>query len=111
MADDVAFVQTTSKKVATHAGAGKANSVSIIKNFPDEERITVEFDKDITAVNLDEFATAEKLPLVIPFMEKNQEKIFDSGIDKQVLLVGNTKDLEKDSAILKVSYISVMHPW
>lgn len=108
LADDVAFAQTLSKKVATQGGAGEPNSVSIIKNFDGEDRATVQFDKDITAVNIDEFATAEKLPLVIPFIEKNQEKIFDSGIDKQVLLVAKEDDLKKDAAVYKAFRAAAM---
>lgn len=91
-----------SKKVATAAGAGKANSIVVVKNFDTEERATVEFDMDITSANVDEFVSAEKLPLVIPFMEKNQEKIFDSGVARQVLLIADGKDLKKGSEILEV---------
>ncbi|GMH36269.1 hypothetical protein BSKO_04137 [Bryopsis sp. KO-2023] len=97
LADDVIFVQTTSKKVATQAGTGKAPSMAAVKNFQGEERETAEFDKDITAANIDEFVTSEKLPLYLSFEDKNQEKIFDSGIDKQLLLIAKEDDLKKES--------------
>lgn len=38
--------------------------------------------------DLKEFITAEKLPLTIEFTQQNTEKIFSSGISKQVRLCG-----------------------
>lgn len=101
-AEDVTHAQTTNKDVAIKAGAAdKPPSVAIIKNFDDEDRETMVLKKDISAENLEEFAQAEKLPLVIPFIDKNQDKIFDSGIDRQLLVVGKTTDLEADGKLMK----------
>jgi len=35
-----------------------------------------------------------KLPIVVPFNDENSPKIFGSGIEKQVLLIAKTADLD-----------------
>ena len=42
---------------------------------------------DVTAEAIEEHLKAEKLPLVIEFNDKNSQKIFSAGIEKQVWVV------------------------
>jgi len=102
LAEDVTYAQTKEAAVAKVAGVkGDAPAVIIIKNFEDEDREVVALEGDITTDKLGEFAKSEKLPLVIPFGEKNQDKIFDSGIDRQCLVVADKKELTGDADLIK----------
>eukprot|EP00210_Caulerpa_lentillifera_P004902 g4678.t1 len=102
VADDAVYVQTTSKEVATAAGitGDKTLAIVMVKNFEGYEREVTPFDKDITVANLEEFVTAERLPLVVPFIEKNQERIFSSGIEKQVLVLVSGEKLKAGESFL-----------
>ena len=112
MADDVAYAQTVEAAVAKEAGAkDKPPSVVIIKNFEDEPRQVVVFEGEITAEALQTFVQSEKLPLVIPFVDKNQEKIFDSGIDKQILVIGKKEDLSGEGKLIKVCLTAIIASW
>ncbi|CAD7697735.1 unnamed protein product [Ostreobium quekettii] len=111
LSEDVTYGQTTEAAVAKAAGAkDTAPSVVVIKNFDGEEREVVLFEGDFTVEKLEEFVMSEKLPLVIPFIDKNQDKIFDSGIDRQCLVVANAEDLAADSEVLKaVKAVAAVH--
>jgi protein disulfide-isomerase A1 len=93
--DDVTFVQTTVSDVAKAAGL-KKHGITAITNFPSEERETTAASGD-----LKEFVTSVKLPPTIEFNDANSQKIFNSGIAKQLLLVAKAADLESDSAAFK----------
>lgn len=102
LAEDVVYAQTSVSSVAKSAGASTdPPSVVIIKNFEGEPRQVVIFEGEITTGGLEEFVQSEKLPLVIPFVDKNQDKIFDSGIDRQILVVADKEDLSADSSVFK----------
>jgi len=102
LAEDVVYAQTSTSAVAKSAGSSAdPPAVVIIKNFDNEAREVVAFKGEVTTDALEEFVQAEKLPLVIPFEDKNQEKIFDSGIDRQILIVAGEEDLAADSPVFK----------
>lgn len=102
--EDVLYTQTTSKEVATAVGiAGdKTPSIVMVKNFDGYEREVVPFTGKVSIAELEDFVVAEKMPLVMPFIEKNQEKIFDSGIDTHVLVLAKAESLEPDSEFTKM---------
>jgi len=102
--EDVQYTQTTSKEVATAAGiAGdKTPAIVMVKNFEGYEREVVAFSGKISIGELEDFVVAEKLPLVMPFIEKNQEKIFDSGIDTHVLILAKEESLEPEADFMKM---------
>lgn len=101
-AEDLTSAQTTEAAVAKKAGVtADAPAVVIIKNFEGEDRQVVALKGDVTEESLKAFLQEEKLPLVIPFIDKNQDKIFDSGIDRQVLVIADKDDLAADSSLLK----------
>uniref|UniRef100_A0A383WK23 Protein disulfide-isomerase n=1 Tax=Tetradesmus obliquus TaxID=3088 RepID=A0A383WK23_TETOB len=117
--EDATFVQTSDKAVAKAAGLDKAGSVTVITNFPNEERQTVALKGKITKDGLDEerqtvalkgkitkdglgdLIKSEKLPPTIEFNDQNSQKIFSSGIEKQLLLIANEKDLKADAELFK----------
>jgi len=49
-----------------------------------ESRATVPLKGDVTKESIEELLKAEKLPAVIDFTDKNSQKIFSAGIEKQV---------------------------
>ena len=102
--EDVTYVQTTSKEVAEAAGitGSETPAVVIVKNFEGYDREVVVFKKEISVGNLEEFVTAEKLPLVIPFIEKNQEKIFESGVETHLLVLQKADELEPETDFIKL---------
>jgi len=89
---DVQFAHTTNKNIASHYGITQLPAVQLLRNF-DTGRKAYEGDmKNVS--ELIQFVDAFRLPLVIPFSEENAEKIFNSGIDKQILLFGSSDELE-----------------
>lgn len=59
----------------------------------------VTLDKEVSADALAEFVGAEKLPLTIEFNQDNSDKIFNSGIKKQLILWANAAQLEAGSKV------------
>jgi hypothetical protein len=49
-----------------------------------EDRASVPLKGDVTKESIEELLKAEKLPAVIEFTDKNSQKIFSAGIEKQV---------------------------
>lgn len=49
-----------------------------------ESRATVPLKGDVTKESIEELLKSEKLPAVIDFTDKNSQKIFSAGIEKQV---------------------------
>ncbi|GAX73180.1 hypothetical protein CEUSTIGMA_g633.t1 [Chlamydomonas eustigma] len=94
--EDVPFVQTTDAAVAAAAGLEKPG-ISAVKNFVGEAREVVAFTGSLTAVEIKTFVTAEKLPLTIEFTQGNSDKIFNSGIKKQIIFWGSAADLSAES--------------
>jgi protein disulfide-isomerase A1 len=107
--EDVPFVQTTDSAVAKAAGLEEPG-ISAVKNFVGghlsislkvvesekrllltvmpfvgEARDIVTFTGSLKAAEIKTFVTAEKLPLTIEFTQGNSDKIFNSGIKKQVV--------------------------
>ena len=102
LGEDVTYTQTTSKDVAKAASITKdAPGISIIKNFEGYEREVVEFTDEIGVGNLEDFVIGEKLPLILPFIEKNQEKIFEAGIETHILILGTSESFKADSDLTK----------
>jgi hypothetical protein len=55
----------------------------------------------ISKDSLTDLITSEKLPPTIEFNDQNSQKIFSSGIEKQLLLIANEKDLKADADLFK----------
>lgn len=75
-------------------------SVTLL-SFADEERQTVALKGKITKDGLGDLIKSEKLPPTIEFNDQNSQKIFSSGIEKQLLLIANEKDLKADAELFK----------
>jgi hypothetical protein len=67
----------------------------------DEERQTVALKGKISKDSLTDLIKSEKLPPTIEFNDQNSQKIFSSGIEKQLLLIANEKDLKADADLFK----------
>jgi hypothetical protein len=52
--------------------------------YPGEERAAVPLKGEVTKESIEELLKAEKLPTVIEFTDKNSQKIFSAGIERQV---------------------------
>jgi protein disulfide-isomerase A1 len=98
--EDAAFVQTTKKDVAKAAGLS-APGVAVITNFEGEERAAVPLKGDVTKESIEELLKSEKLPAVIEFTDKNSQKIFSAGIERQLLLVAKEADLKASAKLMK----------
>ncbi|KAG1668907.1 hypothetical protein FOA52_016076 [Chlamydomonas sp. UWO 241] len=96
--EDVGFAQTTDAAVAAAAGL-TSEGVVVIKTFKGEERETA---VAAAAASLSEFITAEKMPLTIEFTSGNTNKIFQSGIPKQIIYWAGPDDHKPESVGLKV---------
>ncbi|MEW5297839.1 MAG: hypothetical protein WDW36_001020 [Sanguina aurantia] len=97
--EDVLFGQTTDKAVAAAAGITAAPGLAVVKNFPGEAREVASFDGKMTADGVKVFVLGEKLPLTLEFSQANSEKIFNSGISKQMILVGAADLFEPSSEV------------
>eukprot|EP00238_Polyblepharides_amylifera_P007165 CAMPEP_0196579442 /NCGR_PEP_ID=MMETSP1081-20130531/21998_1 /TAXON_ID=36882 /ORGANISM="Pyramimonas amylifera, Strain CCMP720" /LENGTH=518 /DNA_ID=CAMNT_0041899043 /DNA_START=154 /DNA_END=1710 /DNA_ORIENTATION=+ len=93
--DSVTFAHTTDSEVAQQAGVSQ-DSFVLIKDFDGGNK---KYDGALTEEDVASFVMANKLPLIIPFSEKNAEKIFGSGIDYQVLLFVSSDTAEEDLAL------------
>lgn len=54
---------------------------------------------EVTEESIKALAAAEKMPLSIEFSQQNSDKIFNSGINKQLILWAKAADLAADSAV------------
>eukprot|EP00879_Flechtneria_rotunda_P002799 GHRR01003008.1.p1 GENE.GHRR01003008.1~~GHRR01003008.1.p1 ORF type:complete len:358 (+),score=133.02 GHRR01003008.1:179-1252(+) len=98
--EDATFLQTKDKDVAKEAGLS-SHGVAVITNFEGEERTSAVLKEKVTEDNIVNLLKAEKLPPTIAFNDKNSQKIFSSGIEKQLLLVAKASDLEPKSKVYK----------
>lgn len=98
--EDATFLQTKDKAVAKEAGL-KDHGIAVITNFEGEDRNTIPMSGKVTEDSIVEHLKAEKLPPTIAFNDKNSQKIFSSGIERQLLLVANAKDLKPKSKVFK----------
>ncbi len=57
---------------------------------------------DVTLESLEAFIAGEKMPLTIEFSGANSNKIFKSGISRQIITWGKAKDMAADSETMKV---------
>jgi len=93
--EDAVFAQTTDAAAAKAAGiSGGPPGFSVVANHPNEDRATAPGGKKVTAEAVEALLKANKLPVVVPFNDENSSKIFGSGIEKQVLLVAKSGDLD-----------------
>jgi protein disulfide-isomerase A1 len=97
--EDVSFAQTTDKDVAAAAGL-TAQGVVAIKNFKGDARETAAASSTDEAELL-AFVQKEKMPITIEFSQENSEKIFNSGIKKQMLFWASAADLSPESDVFK----------
>jgi protein disulfide-isomerase A1 len=98
--EDATFLQTKDKTVAKEAGL-KDHGVAVITNFEGEERAAIPLKGKVTEDNIVDLLKAEKLPPTISFNDKNSQKIFSSGIERQLLLIAKSSDLEAKAKIFK----------
>lgn len=75
--------------------------MAVIKNFVGEEREVVPFSGSFTEEDVAAFISAEKLPLTIEFNQGNSEKIFNSGIPKQIIYWSNAASQSAESEPFK----------
>lgn len=88
----VQFVHTTSTEVAAAQGLKGVPGAVVVRTF---DGGNVVYDGELTEQEaFMKMVHKAKLPLIIPFSQENAEKIFDSGINNQVLVFGSTDDLE-----------------
>lgn len=101
--DGSVFTQTTSKEVAAAAGIdGKPPAMVMIQNFDGYDREVATYNGKFSASEIETFAKNEKLPLVVPFVEKNQEKIFDSSMDTHILVLHKKAEIDPKSTFMKM---------
>lgn len=89
--DGIEFLQTSTKDAAAAAGVKSSPpAFALATAFQGFGRATVQstghdaFKGDALGEDLTAFLLAEKLPPFIEFSRDTQQKIFGSGIDKQV---------------------------
>lgn len=63
--------------------------------------MTAVLDGKVTDEAVGKHLDANKLPPTIAFNDKNSQKIFSAGIEKQLLLVASAKDLKADAKLFK----------
>jgi len=96
--DGLAFGQTTSAEVAAALDL-KAPGVAVKKSFSFEEGETIVpsagelGSKEAVA----DFVTANRMPLVVPFSQENGELIFESGLEKQLMFIGDGASFEGEA--------------
>jgi hypothetical protein len=83
------------------AAAFSLNSfgVSIKKNFEFEEGDAqyIPSDGELTGDALENFVTANKMPLFIPFSQDNADLIFESGLEQQLMFIADDETLTSDA--------------
>jgi len=95
--DDVTFMHATTAEVAALHDV-KVSSAIMLKEF---DGGNVRFEGAIDKEEFEGFVKTNKLPLVIPFNEKNADMIFSSGITKQLLLFFSSDDAAEVLAIAR----------
>jgi len=96
--EDATFLQTTDAATGKAAGLSSAG-ITIVTNFPGEERASIPLKGKVTEDSIKELLKGEKLPPTIEFNDGNSQKIFGSGIDVQLLLLAKAKDLKSDAKL------------
>lgn len=96
--DNLVFLETVSKEVAT-AFSLNSFGVSIKKNFEFEEGDAqyIPSDGELTGDALENFVTANKMPLFIPFSQNNADLIFESGLEQQLMFIADDETLTSDA--------------
>lgn len=91
--DGIAFIQTTSADVAAAKGLTSVG-VAVTKAYSFEaEKSTATSGPISTLEALEAFVSANKMPLVVPFSQKTTGLIFESGIEVQIMYIGDTETL------------------
>jgi protein disulfide-isomerase A1 len=98
--EDGSFAETTDAAVAKAAGLA-APGVVVITNFEGEDRVAAPVKDKVTEAAITEVLTAHKLPPTVEFNDKNSQKIFGAGVEKQLLLMAKASDLKKDAKVFK----------
>ena len=80
----------------------RASHSSSLLSLSGEAREVVVFSGALKADEIKAFVTAEKMPLTIEFSQGNSDKIFNSGIKKQIIFWSKAADLTADSAVFGV---------
>ena len=77
----------------------KAFGVSLKKNYAFEEGDAefIQSTGELGADALENFVTANKMPLFIPFSQGNAELIFEAGIEQQLMFIGDDEALSGDA--------------
>lgn len=70
--------------------SGEARAIAVLSELEEEK--------------MSDFVKSEKLPLTIEFSKGNSEKIFNSGIPKQLILWGSSNDLSDGAEVRKESF-------
>jgi len=95
-AERLSFAQTTDAAVAAAQGL-KAPGIAVAKKFSFEEPSTEVSDGELaTAEALAAFVGPASMPLVVPFSEETTDIIFESGIEEQLMFIGDTDMLDGD---------------
>lgn len=89
----LSFVQTTDAKVAAAQGL-TAPGFAVYKNYAFEEASTATSEG---GEGLEEFVKLAAMPLTVPFSEETTDIIFESGIEQQMMFIGDTEMLEGDA--------------
>lgn len=79
--------------------AERARSSSHVPGYSGEDRATAVLATDIDTDSLTAFVKSEKMPPTIEFNQKNSDKIFNSGINKQLILWTTADDLKADAEV------------
>ena len=77
----------------------KSFGVSLMKNYAFEEG-DAEFIPSVGELGadaLENFLTANKMPLFIPFSQSNADLIFEAGIEQQLMFIGDDEALSGDA--------------
>lgn len=62
-----------------------------------ESREVVKFEGEVSTEAVNTFILGEKLPLTIEFTQDNSDKIFNSGVKKQILLWGKVRHRDQQA--------------
>ena len=104
--DDATFVKVTDAALAKSVGIAAAPGFAVGRNFPHFEFETVSGEGHpalagdaALEARLQAFLDAEKLPAFLEFSPAMSGRIFNSGIDKQVITVAPPAAFEKGAAL------------
>lgn len=72
--------------------------IAVKKSFDFEEASTKASDRELTSESeVSDFISAAKLPLFIPFSQSNADLIFESGLEGQIMFIGDTDSLDGET--------------